>query len=144
MKPVKMVVLGASLLAVVGVFLEWVSVSGSLPKVLASTLPRSGMDNGGPIFLFLLAMPLLAAGIGLKRPFGRGFAGLSLFGALGATFFALVKYSDIEEAGREVAKVAKGVSVSAGFGYWIFFVGAAVAMVASVAGLIKPERPAAG
>jgi hypothetical protein len=139
MKQVKFAVLGSSLLATVAVFLEWVHVSGELPAILGA-LPRTGMENGGPIFLVLLAMPLAGAGIGAAKRFGRGLAGLSLFGALCASFLGLVKYADIEAAGREVGKLGAKLEVTAGVGYWLFLVGAVVALLASVVGLIKPEK----
>lgn len=141
MKPVKFIVLASTLVSILGVLaFDWISVTGSLPKLL-SDLPRTGMDNGGAIFLFFLAMPLIGAGIGAAKRFGRGLALLSMFGSFVASFFSLVKYSDIDQAARTAKSL--GVTLGVGMGYWIFFAGASVAFLASLVALIKPEpKPA--
>jgi hypothetical protein len=140
MKPIKFVVLGSALLASIGVFLDWISVSADAPKLLRESLPASGMENGGPIFLFFLGMPLLAAGIGAAKRFGRGLSVLAIIGSALATLLALVKYADIDEAGRELAKIAGSSAVSAAPGYWMVFTGSLVACLAAFVTLIKPER----
>lgn len=141
MRPVKFVVLGAAALASIGVFLDWVSVSADAPKIIREAMPTSGMENGGPVFLFLLGMPLLAAGIGAAKRFGRGLSVLALIGSALASLFALVKYADIDGAGRQLAKLGGGSAgaVSAAPGYWIVFFGATIACLASFVTLIKPE-----
>lgn len=141
MKSVKFAVLGATLLAMVAVFLPWISVSGDA-GLLSSSMPRTGMDNGGPVFLFLLMMPLVGAAVGAAKRFGRGLAALSFIGGLLTVFMGLVKYADIDAAAVEAKQI--DVVVSAAAGYWVFFLAAAAVCVTSLAGLIKPEKkPAA-
>lgn len=140
MKPVKFIVLGAAALASIGVFLDWISVNGDVPALVRDTMPKSGMENGGPIFLFFLAMPLLAAGIGAAKRFGRGLSVLAIIGSALASLLALVKYADIDEAGRELAKLGSSGTLGAAPGYWLVFTGALIACLASFVTLVKPER----
>lgn len=145
MKSVKFGVLIATLVASLGVFLDWISVSGQLPRAIGQGLPTSGMDNGGPIFLFFLAMPLIGAAIGIARRFGRGLAALALVGSLLASFLALIKYADIDEAAQELAKLGGSATVSAAPGYWLVVCGAFAAAGASLLAVVKPEpKPLAG
>ncbi|NUO48437.1 MAG: hypothetical protein HOV80_06240 [Polyangiaceae bacterium] len=139
MKPVKFVVLGAAALASIGVFLDWIAVTGDVPALIRDAMPKSGMENGGPIFLFFLAMPLLAAGIGAAKRFGRGLSVLAIIGSALASLLALVKWADIESAGDELAKLGGGGSVGVAPGYWLVFFGATIALFASFVTLIKPE-----
>ncbi|NUP11447.1 MAG: hypothetical protein HOW73_35830 [Polyangiaceae bacterium] len=138
MKSLKFAVLGATVAAMAAVFLDWISVSGDLPSALEGTLPRSGMDNGGPVYLFLLSFPLIGAGVGALKRYGRGLAGLSFVGALLTVFMGLVKYADIDEAAREAGKIGANLGVATG--YWLFFLGACAACIASLIALIKPEK----
>lgn len=137
MKSAKFAVLGSTLLAVIAVFLPWISVSGDA-GLFGSALPRSGMDNGGPVFLFFLMMPLVGAGIGALKRYGRGLAALSFVGGLLTVFMALVKYADIDGAAGEAKQL--DVVVSAAAGYWVFFVAASAICAASLAALIRPEK----
>ncbi len=139
MKPVKFVVLGSAALASVGVFLDWISVSGDVPRLVKDALPRSGMENGGPVFLFFLAMPLLAAAIGAAKRFGRGLGLLARAGAALATLLALVKYADIDGAAAELSKLGGSGTVGVAPGYWLVFCGALFASLASFVTLVKPE-----
>lgn len=139
MKPVKFVVLGAALLASIGVFLDWIAVTGDVPALIRDAMPKSGMENGGPVFLFFLAMPLVAAGIGAAKRFGRGLSVLAIIGSALASLLALVKWADIESAGDELSKLGGSGSVGVAPGYWLVFFGAFVACLASFVTLIKPE-----
>jgi hypothetical protein len=136
MKATKWIVGGGALLGIASVFMSWISVDGKANKLL-DALPKTGMENGGPVFIVLLSLPLIAAVVGAAKRFGRGMAGLALAGGLLSAFMGLVKYADIESAG----KIAKGIAtVSAAPGYWLFFIGSVVAMVGGIIGLIKPEK----
>lgn len=137
MKATKFAVLGATVLGIVSVFLEWISVSGKGGAIL-DAMPRTGMDNGGPIFLFFFVLALIGAGIGAAKRFGRGLSVLSLIGGLLAAFMGLVKYADIENAAREASKI--GATVDAAMGYWLFFVCSCAIVVLSLVNLIKPEK----
>ncbi len=135
MKQTKWIVGGGALLGIVSVFLDWMKLDGTVTGPLAA-LPKSGMENGGPVFIVLLALPLIAAAVGAAKRFGRGMAVLALLGGLLAAFMALVKYGDITDA----AKLAKGMAtISVAPGYWLLFVGSTVALVGGIVGLIKPE-----
>lgn len=137
MKPVKFVVLIASLLAAVSVFTNWIAVEGTLPKLL-SELPTSGMQNGGAVVLFFLFFSLLAAGLGIWKRFGRGLAFLSLFGSVIVVFFAMLKFGDIDNA--RLAAKQLGVTLSPSASFWLLPLGSVVTFFASVVGLIKPEK----
>lgn len=139
MKQIKFAVLGSSVLASFGVFLDWIDVSGDLPSAISDGLPRSGMENGGAVFLFLLGMPLLAAGIGCLKRFGRGLAALALFGASLAMLFALAKSADIRHATEKLVEYGFSGTIDLASGYWVLVVGSVVSVVASMAGLVKPE-----
>ncbi len=140
MKPVKFVVLGSAVLASIGVFLDWISVSSDVPAIIREGLPKNGMENGGPLFLFFLAMPLLAAGIGAAKRFGRGLSVLAIIGSALASFLALAKWADIDDAAIELSKLGAGGTVGVAPGYWLVFCGALVACLASFVTLVKPER----
>mgnify|MGYP000178300774 CR=1 FL=1 len=141
MKATKFAVLGLTIIGMASVFMDWIAVGGKNAAAFADKMPLSGMDNGGPIFLFFLALPLLAAVIGISKRFGRGMGVLSLIGGLLAVFMGLVKYSDIGSA----AQSAKGldVSVDAAIGYWLFFVSSCGIFLAGVVALIAPEKKVA-
>ena len=138
MKSIKFGVLGATIVAMGAVFMNWISVSEGVPKTVTEALPMTGMDNGGPVFLFLLGMPLLGAGIGALKRFGRGLAALSFVGSLLAVFLGLVKWVDIDDAAQELSAI--GATIGGGSGYSIFFLAASAACLASFVGLIKPEK----
>ncbi|MFO0554020.1 MAG: hypothetical protein U0271_36910 [Polyangiaceae bacterium] len=137
MKFTKFAVLGGALTAMIGVFLKWIQVGGDAPKTLLAELPMTGMDNGGPVFLFFLALSAIGAGVGSLKRFGRGLAGLSFGGSLLTVFMAFVKYADIEEAGHAAKEL--GVTVEVASGYWVLFIGASLACLASLVALVKPE-----
>jgi hypothetical protein len=141
MKAVKLVVGGAAVMGMIGTFLPWIDVGGAgATGKFAAALPRSGMDNGGVLFLVLLAVPLLAALLGLRKGMGRGLGALALVGGLLSLFMALVKYADIQKAGRLAAKVSADLTISAGAGYWLLFAGSLIALLGGLVALIKPER----
>jgi hypothetical protein len=137
MKATKFAVLGATVLGIVSVFLDWISISGKGGAVL-DAMPRTGMDNGGPVFLFFFVLALIGSGIGVLKRFGRGLSVLTLIGGLLAAFMGLVKYADIESAASEAGKI--GATVGAAPGYWLFFVCASAIVVLSLINLIKPEK----
>jgi hypothetical protein len=139
MNPIKFVVLGSSLVASAAVFMNWISFKGELPKLLAD-LPVTGMQNGGPIFLFFLGLAVIAGAIGAARRFGRGLAVLALVGALCSTLLGILKWGDISDATKSAEQLGGLVELSIAPGYWIFFLGSLVAFVASIAGLVKPEK----
>lgn len=139
MKSFKFIVGGAALIGIISVFLKWISIDGKLPKVLAGAMPESGMDNGGPVFIFLLALPLIAAGIGALKRFGRGLSALALVGSLAAAFMAMVKYDDIEKGARAAAKLGGNVTMSAAPGFWVFLIASTAALLVSLVSLVKPE-----
>ena len=137
MKATKFAVLGATVLGIVSVFLDWISVSGKGGAVL-DAMPRTGMDNGGPVFLFFFFLALIGSGIGVLKRFGRGLSVLTMIGGLLAAFMGLVKYADIGSAAREASKI--GATVDAAMGYWVFFVSSCAIVVLSLVNLIKPEK----
>jgi hypothetical protein len=139
MKPIKFAVLGSSVLATIAVFTEWAKIEGDFPSIVKDALPTSGMGNGGPVFLFLLAFPLAASAVGSAKRFSRGLAITSFVGALLATLVGLAKYSDISHAGDELSKIGATGTITAAPGYWVFFVGALVTALASLAGIVRPE-----
>lgn len=142
MKATKFIVGAGALLGIVACFLDWASVEfeGAAESVMAA-VPRSGMDNGGPIFIFFLAMPLIAAVIGIIKRFGRGMGVLAFIGGLLATFMAMMKWADISEGGAELAKAQMGSMEVAG-GFWLLFLGCTLATVGGLVALIKPEPKA--
>ena len=143
MKANKFIVGVGALLGIVATFLEWAVVDFDGPAAgLDIAVPTSGMDNGGPIFIFFSAMPLIAALVGVVKRFGRGMGVLALIGGLLATFLALVKYADISDAGAQLADQGMG-SVGVAGGFWVLFVGCALAAVGGLLALIKPEPKAA-
>jgi LPXTG-motif cell wall-anchored protein len=137
MKATKFAVLGATVLGMISVFLDWISVSGKSGAIL-DALPRTGMDNGGPVFLFFFILALIGSGIGVLKRYGRGLAVLTLIGGLLSAFMGLVKYADIEAAAKEATKI--GATVDAGMGYWLFFTCSCAIVVLSIVNLIKPEK----
>jgi hypothetical protein len=146
MKSLKYVVGGSALVGIASLFLKWVAIDGNPPAIVAGALPTTGMGNGGPVFLVLLALPIVAAGIGAARRFGRGLSVMALLGALGAWLLAMVKLADISHAGDELAKLGVGVgsfSLSAAGGYYVFLFATSVVVLGSIVGLVKPEpKPA--
>jgi hypothetical protein len=144
MKHLKFIIGGAALLGIIGVFLTWVNIEGAIPKLLGpDAIPTSGMDNGGPVFIFLLALPLIAAVIGILKRFGRGLAVLALVGGLAATFMGLVKGADIDDAAAELKKLGGAATLSYAPGYWVCFIASCIVLVVSIVALIKPEpKPA--
>jgi hypothetical protein len=142
MKNIKYVVGGSALLGIISLFLKWVSIDGSLGGALGSlvdALPTSGMGNGGPVFLFLLALPLVAAAVGAARRFGRGLSITALLGAVGAWLLAMVKLSDISHAGETLSQLGGQITTSAAGGFYAFLLATTVAVLASFAGIVKPE-----
>lgn len=137
MKATKFAVLGATVLGIVSVFLDWISVSGKGGAVL-DAMPRTGMDNGGPVFLFFFVLALIGSGIGALKRFGRGLSVLTLIGGLLAVFMGMVKYADIGNAAQEAGKI--GATVDAAMGYWLFFACSCAIVVLSLVNLIKPEK----
>ncbi len=137
MKPIKWIVGGAALLGIASTFTNWMTWEGKLPKLLAD-LPASGMDHGGPVFIFFLALALIAALIGIIRRFGRGMAVLAMIGGLLSTFVSLLKYGDITEAAGILAK-AGVASVSVAAGWYVLFFASAACMLVPIVALIKPE-----
>jgi hypothetical protein len=138
---------GSALVGIVSLFLKWVAIDGKPPAIIADALPTTGMGNGGPIFLIMLLLPIVAAAIGAAKRFGRGFAVMALVGALGAWLLAMVKLSDISHAGDELSKLGMGdggdFSVSAASGYYVFLFATSIAALGSIVGLVKPEpKPA--
>ncbi len=125
MKATKFVVGAGAAFGILAVFLDWMSIEGKAVGLLKE-LPTSGMSNGGPVFLFLLGFPLLAAAIGAAKRFGRGMATMALLGGLLSAFMALVKYADIQSAGKMAKQL--GVTVSVAPGYWILFLGSVLAL----------------
>ncbi len=138
MKATKFAVLGLTILTMAAVFADWISVNGKNASALLQKIPRTGMENGGPIFLFFLSLPLLAAVIGMARRFGRGMATLALVGAALSLFMALVKYNDIEAAALSAEGL--GASVEAAGGFWLFFVASLAIFFTALVGLILPEK----
>jgi hypothetical protein len=139
MKATKWIVGGAALVGISSTFMDWMSIElGGLAKSVADDVPTGGMDNGGPIFIFLLGLPLLAAIIGIAKRFGRGMGVMALIGGLLATFLALVKYADISEAAAQLASAGMG-QASVAVGYWVLFVGSTLATLGGLFALIKPE-----
>jgi hypothetical protein len=143
LKATKFIVGAGALLGIVGTFLDWATVELEGPAAgLGAAVPTSGMDNGGPIFIFLLALPLVAAIVGLIKRFGRGMGVLALVGGLLASLLALVKYADISDAGAEIARQSMG-SMSVAGGYWVMFVGCSITAIGGLIALVKPEpKPA--
>ncbi len=137
MKATKFAVLGATVLGIVSVFLDWISVSGKGGAVL-DAMPRTGMDNGGPVFLFFFVLALIGSGIGALKRFGRGLSVLTFIGGLLAVFMGMVKYADIGNAAQEAGKI--GATVDAAMGYWLFFACSCAIVVLSLVNLIKPEK----
>ncbi len=144
MKATKFIVGAGAVLGIAACFMDWAAVelTGLAKEVSGGGFPAGGMDQGGPVFIFLLAMPLIAAAVGLLKRMGRGMGVLALLGGLLATFMGLVKYSDISEAGAKLAEAGMG-SVSAAPGYWLMFVASVICTVGGLVALIKPEpKPA--
>ena len=123
MKATKWIVGGGAVVGTVGCFMDWATVQASgAAKELLADFPARGMDQGGPIILFFLGMPLLAALVGVIRRMGRGMGALALVGGLISAFFALVKYADIQGAATKMASAGMG-NVAVAPGYWLVFVG---------------------
>jgi hypothetical protein len=145
MKSLKYIVGGSALVGIVSLFLKWVAIDGNAPAIIAGALPTTGMGNGGPIFLVMLALPIAAAAIGAAKRFGRGLSVMALLGALGAWLLAMVKLSDISHAGDELSKLGMGgdFTLSAAGGYYVFLLATSIVVLGSIAGLVKPEpKPA--
>jgi hypothetical protein len=144
MKPIKLFVLGSSLLATLAVFSDWVKMEGDLPPIIKTAMPTSGMQNGGPLFMCLLALPLIAAGVGALKRFGRGLAVTSFVGAFLASLLGLAKYSDFSAATSEIAKLGATGTIGAATGYWIFLLFCFFTTAASLVGIVRPEPKLAG
>ncbi len=139
MKATKWIVGGGAVLGIVSCFLDWASIElGGASKAVAAEFPTGGMDQGGPIFIFLLALPLIAAVVGIIKRMGRGMGVLALIGGLLTAFMGLVKYADIDRAAAELASVGIG-SVSVASGYWLMFGCSVVCTAGGLIALIKPE-----
>jgi hypothetical protein len=144
MKATKFIVGTGVVVGIAGCFMDWAAIdlSGIAEGLSTDRMPTAGMDHGGPVILFLLALPLIAALLGLLKRMGRGMGALAFVGGLLAALLAMVKYADIEDAGALLADNGMG-SVEVAGGYWVMFAGCTIAMVGGLIALIKPEpKPA--
>jgi hypothetical protein len=146
MQKLKFVAALAAIAGISGCFMQWLRIDLGQGAALLSgiKMPVAGMDNGGPVFLFLFGVVLVCAGVGIGRRFGRGLAAGTLAGALGVTFFALVKYADIGQAGSSIRDLGQGASVSIALGYWVVLAAGVLALLVALAALIRPEQAAVG
>jgi hypothetical protein len=140
MKATKWIVGGGALVGIAGTFMEWMTIEleGLAKDVAGSSMPTSGMDNGGPIFIFFLCLPLCAAIIGILKRFGRGMGGLALAGGILSLLLAMLKYADISSAATLLSEGGMGNAAVAP-GYWVLFAGSALAAAGGLIALIKPE-----
>lgn len=141
MKATKWIVGVGAVMGIAACFMDWATIElTGLAKAVSSgsDFPAAGMDQGGPIFIFLLAMPLIAALVGVLKRMGRGMGVLALIGGSLSSLLALVKYADIADAGAKLAEADMG-SVGVAGGYWLLFVGSAIAAMGGLIALIKPE-----
>jgi hypothetical protein len=128
-KPIKFVLLALGVLCAIAVFLPFVSVEG----ISASLWSMRGQPNGGgaPYVALVGSLGLIAiAGAGVaKGKFGRGLAAAGL--VLGAIVAAItiVQFKPEMPFGK-----------FAGLGAQILLIGGAIAAVAGLVGVIKPER----
>ena len=127
MKPIKFVVLGLGLLCAIAVFLPFMAGEGVSPSLWSLKAFKAG-----PTYIALLGSLGLAAiaGAGVARgKFTRGLAAGGL--VLGAIVAAITIVQFSPEA--PFAKVS-------GLGAKILLIGGALAAVASLIALIKPDR----
>ncbi len=144
MKATKFIVGAGAVIGIAGCFMDWAAIdlSGIAEKLGSGGMPTAGMDHGGPVVIFFLLMPLIAAAVGIAKRMGRGMGVLALIGGLLSALIGLVKYADIEEAGALLADNGMGTVEVAG-GYWVMFAGCTLALVGGLIALIKPEpKPA--
>ena len=139
MKVNKWIVGVGAAMGIVSVFCKWMSVDKELTGALAN-LPVSGMQNGGAVFLVLLALPAMAATIGALKRFGRGMAVLALIGGLLSSLLAMVKFGDISKAAALGKQLSVTISVAPAL--WLLLLGSLAAALGGIVGLIKPERAA--
>jgi hypothetical protein len=138
-KATKFIVGGAAVVGIGACFLDWASIElGGAAKKMAVEFPTSGMDNGGPVFIFFFALPLIAALVGVLKRMGRGMGVLAAIGGLLAAFLGLVKYADISDAGAKLADAGMG-QVAVAPGYWAMFFASLLCLLAGLVALIKPE-----
>lgn len=140
MKATKFIVGAGAVIGIAACFMDWAAIelTGMAKAVAGDTFPTAGMDQGGPVFIFLLAMPLIAALVGVLKRMGRGMGALAFIGGLLASFMGLVKYADIADAGTKLADANMG-AVDAAAGFWLMFMGALIATIGGLIALIKPE-----
>jgi hypothetical protein len=142
MKASKWIVLAGAGIGIISTFMPWITVesggAGALGEALLEELPTSGMDNGGPVFIFLLALALVAGIVGAIKRFGRGMGGLALAGGLLSTFMALVKYADIHDAASQLSGLGNA-TIGTAIGWYLLFFGSLAATMGGIAALIKPE-----
>jgi hypothetical protein len=126
-KPIKFVLLALGVLCAIAVFLPFVSIEGQ--GISLWTLKAA---KAGPTYIALLGSLGLAAigGLGVaKKSFGRGAAvGGLVLGAIVAAI-TLLQFSAEAPFGK-----------FAGLGAQILLIGGAIAAVASLVGVVKPER----
>ena len=127
MKPIKFVVLALGLLCAIGVFLPFVSIEGE-----SLSLWSMKAIKAGPTYIALLGSLGLAAlaGAGVaKGRFSRGLAigGLVLGGIVAA--ITILQFSPEAPFGKV-----------SGLGAKILLIGGALAAIASLVGVIKPDR----
>ena len=134
MKNVKFGILGFAVLAVIAVFLPFVSIQGmSLSLWKAGKLAAAVGESGAKVYLILGLAVALAALMGfavktrLSRPLAGGALALSLF-------ISILSLAEMPEGG--LMKVG-------GIGAHILVFGGFIAFIASIVALVKPERAAA-
>lgn len=130
MKPIKFVLLGLGLLCLIAVFLPFVDVGP-----IKASFWKLREAKAAPTFIALLGSLGLVAlgGLGVaKQRFTRGMAGGAAALALIIAVITIIQF----EAEMPFGKVA-------GLGAKILLFGGLLGFVASIVGLVKPERAAA-
>ena len=127
MKPIKFVILALGILCAIAVFLPFIDVGP-----IKATFWELRKAKAGPTFIALLAALAMAAVGGMaasKQKLGRGLAALTAVLGLVIAVITIVQF----EAEAPFGKVA-------GTGAKILLFGGLAAVVASVVGVIKPDR----
>ncbi len=141
MKPLKFIVALAAGAGAGAVFSNWISVrgDGALAAAAASSLPVTGMQNGGALLLALFIVVLAMAVAGIARRYGRGLAIPSaLIGAV-LTFFALAKYRDIASAQAKLGALGDGLVIAPTAALVLVLAASLVTLAASILAVAKPE-----
>lgn len=127
MKPIKFVVLAIAVLCLIAVFLPFVEMGP-----IKASFWELRKAKAGPTFIALLASLGMAALAGLgaaKQKFSRGMAAGTAVLALIIAVITIAQFSPEAPFGKV-----------AGTGAKILLFGGGIALVASIIGLVKPDR----